>query len=150
MNVEISLSPCDAAPAALVDTLRDCGARILRALDLRDAELSIQLVDDAEMALLNESYRGKQGPTDVLSFSLVTGEHAEYGGGLLGDVVIDFEIAKRQAVELGHSVEEELMRLLVHGVLHLLGHDHEQEDEAERMQAEETRLWTRLQTISET
>lgn len=141
MNVVVSLVPDAAAPPALANLVRKDGERLLLALDLREAELSIQLVDDAEMTLLNEHYRGKAGPTDVLSFSLATGEHAEYCGGLLGDVVIDFAQATRQAAELGHGVEEELLRLLVHGVLHLLGYDHEIDADAERMQAEEARLW---------
>lgn len=145
MNVAVSLSPDGAATPARIDIVQNCGERILGALDLPEAELSVQLVDDAEMTLLNESYRGKQGPTDVLSFSLVTGEHSEYGGGLLGDVVIDVEVAQRQALEFGHSLEDELLRLLVHGVLHLLGYDHEQDEDAARMQAEEARLLKILQ-----
>lgn len=144
MSVAVSLSSDAAAPSPMVSIAHDYAEQILHALALQEAELSIQLVDDAEMALLNEAYRGKQGPTDVLSFSLATGEHAQYCGGLLGDVVIDFAQAERQAAELGHSVAEELLRLLVHGVLHLLGHDHEQDEEAARMQAEEERLWKLL------
>jgi rRNA maturation RNase YbeY len=110
---------------------------VLRALGHARSELSLALVDDAAMAALNESHRGKRGPTDVLSFSLVAGAGAAFRGRLLGDVVIDVEQAARQA---RGSLDRELALLLIHGVLHLLGHDHERDDEARRMRAEERRL----------
>ncbi len=99
-------------------------------------ELSIALVDETEMASLNEQYRGKTGPTDVLSFGC--DEPCPTPGDepiTLGDVVIAPSVAERQAEELGHSVEHELDVLLVHGVLHLLGYDHEDDDEAAVMEA---------------
>ena len=101
-------------------------------------ELSIALVDDEEMARLNEQYRGVAGPTDVLSFGC--DEPCATPGDepiTLGDVVIAPAVAERQAAELGHSVEHELDVLLVHGVLHLLGYDHEAEDDAGAMAARE-------------
>ncbi|MDJ0786092.1 MAG: rRNA maturation RNase YbeY [Myxococcota bacterium] len=104
------------------------------------AELSLRLVADEEMAELNESYRGKAGPTDVLSFSLLEGDHADHRGALLGDVVIAVPVARRQADERAAPLLDELTRLLVHGVLHLLGHDHEEADEAAVMQREEERV----------
>ncbi len=145
MSVELSLPNCTGMPN--VDEAKLCqeAEAVLRALDFEDAELSIRLVDDVEMAELNSNYRAKSGPTDVLSFSLMTGEHAEYRGALLGDVVIDLQVAERQAGEIGHGLQEELVRLLIHGVLHLLGHDHEQDEEARIMQAEEQRIWQTLQ-----
>jgi probable rRNA maturation factor len=76
----------------------------------------------------------------VLSFSLFEGEAAEFRGGLLGDVVIGIETAARQAASRHRGVDEEVARLLVHGVLHLMGHDHEQDDEARRMLSEERRI----------
>ncbi len=112
-------------------------------LDREDApeavELSIAVVDLAEMTELNVRYRSKEGPTDVLSFPCddpcaVVGPDEPVA---LGDVVIAPEVAEQQAEEYGHTVEEELNLLLVHGVLHLLGYDHEDDDEATVMQARE-------------
>ncbi len=110
---------------------------VLAAAGEPDAELSVALVDDSEIAVLNAEYRGKSGPTDVLSFSLLEGDHAERRGQMLGDVVIAVAVAERQAAELGHDLDEELLRLLIHGVLHLLGFDHEQDEEARVMEARE-------------
>jgi probable rRNA maturation factor len=108
------------------------------------AELSIAIVDLAEMTTLNETYRGKEGPTDVLSFEcddLCAVSDADEPLAL-GDVVIAPEVAESQAAEYGHTVEEELNLLLVHGVLHLLGYDHEDDADAEVMQARERSLLT--------
>ncbi len=105
------------------------------------AELSIAVIEVDEMASLNERYRGKEGPTDVLSFGCddpcpVDGDEPI----TLGDVVIAPEIAEAQAVELGHTVEEELNLLLVHGILHLLGYEHDSDEGAEAMQMRERML----------
>lgn len=105
-------------------------------------ELSIAVVEIAEMTSLNTSYRGKEGPTDVLSFScddpcMVAGPDEPVA---IGDVVIAPEVAEAQAAEFGHTVEEELNLLLVHGVLHLLGYDHETDADAAVMQARERAL----------
>lgn len=102
-------------------------------------ELSIAIVDLAEMTDLNLRYRGKEGPTDVLSFGCddpcaVTAPDEPI---TLGDVVISPEVAEEQAAALGHTIEEELNLLLVHGVLHLLGYDHESDDDSSVMQARE-------------
>ena len=115
--------------------------RVLRDVAQAGAELSLALIDDVAMAALNERHRGKRGATDVLSFSLLEGAHSEYRGALLGDVVIDIEQAARQARRARRALDDELARLTIHGVLHLLGHDHENLDEARRMRAEERRLW---------
>jgi len=85
-------------------------------------ELSIVLVSDPQIKRLNKLYRNKDKPTDVLSFPI--GEKVN-GWLILGDIVISVDTAKRQAQELGHSLEEEIKRLLVHGLVHLLGYDHE-------------------------
>jgi probable rRNA maturation factor len=114
--------------------------QILERIEHAESELSLSLVDDTAIAELNLSYRKLDRPTDVLSFSLLEGEESTYRGNLLGDVVISVETAARQAQEQGVSLDEELARLLIHGVLHLIGHDHMEPDEAERMQAEERRL----------
>lgn len=88
-------------------------------------ELSVALVGDDEMRRLNATYRHKDRTTDVLAFSQREGEHADAASALLGDVVISLPVATRQASERGHPVARELAELLVHGILHLLGYDHE-------------------------
>ncbi len=105
-------------------------------------ELSVAVIGIDEMTELNVKYRGKEGPTDVLSFPCddpcaVVEEDEPIA---LGDVVISPEVAERQAVELGNTVEAELNLLLVHGVLHLLGYDHIDDDEAAAMQSREQAL----------
>jgi rRNA maturation RNase YbeY len=115
--------------------------RVLREVAQAGAELSLALVDDVAMAELNERHRRKRGATDVLSFSLLEGAHSEYRGALLGDVVIDVDQAARQARRARRALDDELAKLMIHGVLHLLGHDHEETDQARRMRAEERRLW---------
>ncbi len=120
--------------------LRRLARATLEGLGSARCELSIALVGDDEMQALNASYRGVERPTDVLAFALGEGE----GGappGLLGDVVISVPTAARQAAERGTSLERELAALLVHGVLHLLGYDHERSAaEARRMRAREREL----------
>lgn len=113
---------------------------LLRALGHARSELSLALVDDDAIALLNQRDRDQAGPTDVLSYSLLEGPHATCRGALLGDVVISVDTAARQARRARRTLDDECLRLLIHGVLHLLGHDHEQDDEARRMRAEERRL----------
>jgi probable rRNA maturation factor len=104
-------------------------------------ELSIALVDDDEMAHLNGQYRGIAEPTDVLSFGCDDPCPAPGDEPItLGDVVIAPAVAEVQAAELGHSMEQELDVLLVHGVLHLLGYDHEAPDDAGAMAAREAAL----------
>jgi len=84
------------------------------------SEISILFVDDDEIQVLNRDYRGKDKPTDVLSFP-----QDEEIGSILGDVVISLETAKRQAKEKGHPFIREVFILLTHGILHLIGYDHE-------------------------
>lgn len=103
--------------------------RALEVLGLNKAELSIVLVSDAQIKRLNKLYRNKDKPTDVLSFPI--GEKVN-GWLILGDIVMSVDTARRQAKELGYSLEEELKRLLVHGLVHLLGYDHELGGEEEK------------------
>ena len=124
--------------------LRSRAVRLLRELGCPRAELSIALVDDATMATLNARYRGVAGATDVLSFSLLDGPHAERRGALLGDVVVSLETAAVQARRARRTLDDEVLLLLIHGTLHLLGHDHVRADEARRMRAEERRVWRAL------
>lgn len=104
-------------------------------------EVSVVLCDDHYIHELNLQYRGKDCSTDVLSFALNEGEEFEITDGppekLLGDIIISLDTAVRQAEEYGHSVERELAYLAVHGMLHLLGYDHEETTEREEMRGEE-------------
>ena len=132
-------------PAVDRRLLRSRAARVLQALSRARSELSIALVDDATIADMNARYRGESRATDVLSFSLVEGEYADHGGNLLGDVVISVETAARHARRAHRGLDAEVARLLIHGTLHLLGHDHETDDDARKMRAEERRLWRAIQ-----
>lgn len=116
--------------------------QILEALGESASELSIVLTDDAAIRELNRDYRGKDKATDVLSFSLLEGdEPVAFGPRALGDVVISMDTAARQARSIGHSLEDEVTRLLIHGVLHLLGHDHVNGGhQARKMRQEEDRI----------
>ena len=127
-------------------TLRSRAGWVLQELGHAKSELSLALVDDDEITQSNSQHRGKSRPTDVLSFSLVEGEHHEYRGKMLGDVVISVDTAARQARSAHRALHDELTRLLVHGILHLLGWDHEKLEEARRMQAEERRLWRAIRS----
>ena len=117
---------------------------LLALLDLPRTELSVMLCDDATIRPLNEEWRGKDAATDVLSFPQ---EEAESPGRftvppmVIGDIVISTETAARQAEEHGHDLETEVRVLLAHGLLHLVGHDHEDDEAlAIRMREEERRL----------
>ena len=105
------------------------------------SELSIALVDDQEIRALNQTWRQKNRATDVLSFSLIEGEAGEPSGGLMGDVVISVETAAAQAKERHRGLNDEVARLVIHGLLHILGFDHENDEEARSMRREERRLW---------
>ena len=102
------------------------------------ASFGVRLVSDREMQEINRQYRGRDAPTDVLSFP--GGDSAE--GYHLGDVVISVPTARQQAESRGHSTQRELRLLLVHGVLHCLGHDHEVDSgEMEQIEMELRRRW---------
>lgn len=127
-----------------------------------EAELSILFIDEPSIADLNKRFLGKDGSTDVLSFPIdgepeESGRHPDSGGSgpgdrpepddlpmLLGDVVICPAVAARNAPEHAGTYDDELALLLVHGILHLLGMDHEEDDEAEVMEARERVLLGRF------
>lgn len=114
--------------------------RLLAAVGEKRSALSISFVDDDAIRGLNREHRGKDKPTDVLSFPLLEKGEAHLGERLLGDIVISVETARRQAADYDASLEAEINRLLIHGVLHVLGHDHEEAAQQEQMRAEERRL----------
>lgn len=128
-------------PGVDANALRADADWLLRRLELPGAELSVVLCDDAFIRPLNRDYRGKDAPTDVLSFAMQEGEAVREDDPVLGDLVISAETAARQAAERGHPIEAELRVLLVHGLLHLLGYDHERgEAEAAEMRTAESAL----------
>jgi probable rRNA maturation factor len=106
-----------------------------------EAEVGVTFADDEYIRELNRDYRGIDKATDVLSFALEEGDEPAIAGGppetLLGDIVISLETAVRQAEEYGHSLERELAYLTVHGMLHLVGYDHETEADKEAMRRQE-------------
>jgi probable rRNA maturation factor len=131
-----------------------------------DTEVSLLFVDEATIASLNERFLDKRGPTDVLSFPIEdeadrSGRSPDEGGTgpgsiepdtgrllLLGDVVICPAVAARNAVDHGVSLDDETALLVVHGILHLLGMDHEVEAEAERMERREQQLLARYYRVA--
>ncbi|MBX3494872.1 MAG: rRNA maturation RNase YbeY [Parvibaculum sp.] len=144
-----------AAPAAglEVDILHEAGAwdeaaaDVVRRAALRaygavrgaaPAELSVMLADDARVAALNKTYRGKDGPTNVLSFP--SADIAGMEAVLLGDVVLARETIAREAEAQAKRFDDHLAHLVVHGVLHLLGHDHASDAEADQMEALEREI----------
>ncbi len=145
MSVMIS-GPPDAARGSRVDLdrLRQRAKAVLSALGQSRSQLSIALVDDPQIAELNGQWRDQPRSTDVLSFSLVEGDFADHRAGMLGDVVISVETAAAQAAELHRGLDDRVARLLIHGVLHLIGHDHEDDEEAHAMVLEERRIWRAL------
>ena len=103
-----------------------------------DAELTIRVVNEVESTALNETYRHKQGPTNVLSFPFEAPPGAE--SALLGDIVICAPVVLREAFSQEKPVEAHWAHLVAHGVLHLLGYDHQHEPHAEAMEALEIRI----------
>ncbi len=110
-------------------------------MDCHNSELSILFTSDNHIKELNKTYRKKNRPTDVLAFSQNEGSSIVINTSILGDVVISVDTAKRQADKLGHSVTEEILILLIHGILHLLGFDHaKSKKDALKMQSKEKEL----------
>jgi probable rRNA maturation factor len=108
---------------------------VLNALGYPDGELSILLLNDPQMAVLNKKYLQREGPTNVIAFPMREGSFADITPDLLGDVVISLETAAKEGEAAGISMEDRLTELLIHGILHLCGYDHEaSEKEALRME----------------
>ena len=123
--------------------LRRIAEILLRAVKQGRAELSIALVGDREMRPLNSKYRKKNKTTDVLSFFVE--DQPISGTKILGDVVISVEQARRQAKQRGKTLKSEMVTLLIHGILHLLGYDHEKSPrQAKIMFAYERKLYAHL------
>lgn len=136
--------------------LQDVGSRVLGAaadflareqgqpFPEKPPEVSLVFTDDASIREINAEWRQQDKPTNVLSFPAFPVTPGEKPGPMLGDIVIARETVEREAVDLGKSFEEHLTHLLVHGFLHLLGYDHMETEEAEEMEALETRILASL------
>ncbi len=121
-------------PALDVRRLKNTAQTLLRTAGRPAGELSLLLTGDAQVRELNRAHRGKDKATDVLSFP------APPGTSSLGDIAISLDTARRQAAEYDAPLQTEVNRLLIHGLLHLLGHDHHEPGERAAMEAEERRL----------
>ena len=150
MQIEISnqqekMTVTQAIEDRIIEVLEET-ARVHEVDDL--AEVSLMFTDDETIHEMNREYRGIDRPTDVLSFALEEGEEEEIYGGpeenLLGDIIISVETATRQAEDYGHSVEREMAFLALHGMLHLLGYDHMEEEERQEMRAQEEAILASL------
>lgn len=142
MEIQISNSQKDVP--VKVSALKKMARQVLesQAVD-PSAELSISLVSKRRIQELNHQFRKIDAPTDVLAFALESVESSPRGAGeplMLGDVVIAPAVALEQTREYHTALDEEMKLLLIHGILHLLGHDHEEAAEAEKMWAEENRI----------
>ena len=114
--------------------------KVLTSLDCNEHEISILFIGDQRIRDLNQQFRDIDRPTDVLSFPQISEDELEVPGALvLGDVAISLETARCQSEEHGLSFEEELTLLLIHGILHLLGYDHEVSDQEEERMRSKTR-----------
>ncbi len=115
--------------------------RLFAGLDFHEGELSVLFTDDKRIAELNHQYLKRLGPTNVLAFPMLTDGSPHLPSGMLGDVVISVDTALSESRELGEPLQRTVDRLLIHGILHLLGHDHEgSQKQALRMRKEENRL----------
>ncbi|MCC5795913.1 MAG: rRNA maturation RNase YbeY [Methylophaga sp.] len=139
ITIDLQIATVQSVPAAA--QFQQWAEAALAELD-EDAELTIRLVDTAESAELNEDYRGKSGPTNVLSFPFES--PVPMTPVLLGDLVICSQVVLDEANTQAKSLEDHWAHMVVHGCLHLLGYDHLEDDEAEQMEALEIKI---LQTL---
>jgi rRNA maturation RNase YbeY len=129
--------------------IRQTASVILSALDYPDAELSILIVDDQQIAQLNRQYLNRKGPTNVIAFCMRQGQFSDITPNLLGDVVISADTAQREAQSAGISMQDRFDQLLIHGTLHLLGYDHENtEAEAHRMEKKTEELLKKIKVTA--
>lgn len=126
--------------------IRSIVIKLLKHLDCTDKEVSLSFVNDETIRELNNQYRNKNKPTDVLSFSLQEGEFSNINPDVLGDIVISVETAKENAQKNDLSFEQEINFLIIHGLLHLLGYDHENttKEETRKMRQREKELLNAL------
>lgn len=140
-------SQMDTPPSISLQQLRQRAEQLLALCGCARSELSILLLDDSKMAQLNEQYRNKTGPTNVLAFAIQEGGGEHLPTELLGDVIISLDTAAREAIADGVTLHQRVTILLIHGLLHLLGLDHERShSEAQAMAEREKELLNQLLT----
>ncbi|MBV9575277.1 MAG: rRNA maturation RNase YbeY [Gammaproteobacteria bacterium] len=119
-------------------------AKIALSQKMASAELGIRIVDIEEMTLLNATYRKKNKPTNVLSFPFSAPQGVTFDQPILGDIVICAAVVNQEAIEQKKSVEAHWAHMIVHGIFHLLGYDHETDSEAEVMERLEIQVMEKL------
>jgi probable rRNA maturation factor len=149
MEIDILVDEGVAAPLG-VDWLRGVAEQALIYEGLSSAaELALVITDQDKIRQLNRDYRGRDEPTDVLAFSATEETSAEFppfvsppdGVRHLGEVIISYPQAVLQAEEQGHPIEHEIAILVIHGVLHLLGYEHDEPEQERQMRAREAEIW---------
>jgi probable rRNA maturation factor len=118
--------------------IRKTAQALLNALGNPDGELSIVITDDPQIQALNQQYLNRQGPTNVIAFPMREGDFSDINPHMLGDVVISVDTAHREARDLGICFEDRFDFLLIHGILHLFGYDHETSKKDEKIMEEKS------------
>lgn len=127
--MEVLISNSQKKKKIVIGKIRKIAQDVLSALGCHDVQLSILITDDTEIAALNKQYLNRTGPTNVIAFPMREGEFSDIAPELLGDVVISVDTTEREAKDSGMEFERRFTELLIHGILHLLGYDHENDEE---------------------
>jgi probable rRNA maturation factor len=149
-NIRVEIGP--KRPRLSEIALKQLSKQILKEINLKGlpladrCEMGVIITDDPGIKILNKKYRGKNKPTDVLSFSMIEGADLLLKSPTLGDVVISLPTAVRQAEDYDVNLHQEILRLLIHGTLHLLGYDHENvsKKKADLMRKTEEQIYEKL------
>jgi probable rRNA maturation factor len=142
VNLQVDIQCASGEPVPEEEDIRGWIEAALSGRRSADTEISLRLVDIEEMTTLNENYRAKAGPTNVLSFPSDLPRELELP--LLGDIVICAPVVRDEAQSQNKTLQAHWAHMTVHGTLHLLGYDHIEEDEALAMEALETEILTSL------
>jgi metalloprotein, YbeY/UPF0054 family len=126
--------------------IRGTVLKILKILDCADKEISLSFVDDENIKQLNKQYLGRDKATNVISFSLQEGEYSDINPQIMGDIIVSVETAQRDAIKGNLTVTQELEFLIIHGILHLLGYNHENtiKKETNKMRQKEKELFNAI------
>ncbi len=126
------------------EKINQAAQAILNALDCPDGELSILIVDDPQIAELNKEYLNRTGPTNVIAFPMQEGQFSDINPDLLGDVVISMDTAEKEAETAGLTLENRFNDLLIHGILHLFGYDHETNEKDAEIMAKKAKALSKM------
>jgi probable rRNA maturation factor len=126
--------------------IRSTILKILRILDCADTEISLYFVDDENIKQINKQYLGKDKATNVISFSLREGEYGNINPHILGDIILSAETAQRDAIKGNFTITQEIEFLIIHGILHLLGYNHENttQKETNKMRRKEKKIFNAI------